>query len=228
MPAEQLLADSARRRYAVRPPRRVASSSRISFGSASCWSRAAVVIGSPGQSHGPRSRHLPESGHDLAGGDADPQLQRPCRPLTLPGQGGLHLEGAQAGPQGIVVVSNRSAEDRQHGVADELLERTAEVDDGLAQEPQRAVDARPDLLRVELVDEAGVADQIGEERASRRAGRRALSPSASVPRLPAALVAEAGAWGGRRTTIGTGHRDLPGTPECYAGPVLRTAAVAPY
>jgi hypothetical protein len=43
-------------------------------------------------------------------------------PADIPGHGGLHLQSAQAGPKGIVVVRHRSAKDGQDGVARELLD----------------------------------------------------------------------------------------------------------
>jgi hypothetical protein len=60
-------------------------------------------------------------------------------------------------------VADRDAEDRQHGVTDELLERTAELNDRLSERGQRAIDASPDLLGIEFVNQTGVADEVGEQ-----------------------------------------------------------------
>ena len=171
--------------------------------------------GIAGERDGPRAGHLPNGGHDLAGGDSDAKLHRLIPAGRVPRQGGLHLESAQAGSQRVVVMRPGHAEDRQHGVADELLERTPEVDDRLAEGHQGAVDAGPDLFRIQLVDEARVADEVGEE-------RRDYPPIARLQTLgervetSAALVAEAGAGGSGRSAVGTGHRDLPGATEWYA------------
>ena len=87
---------------------------------------------------------------------------------------------------------DRDTEDGQHGVAYELLERASEVDDGLGQPQQRAVDSGPDLLGIEFVDEARVADEVREERGDDApvAGLQAVRERVETP---AALVTEAGA-----------------------------------
>ncbi len=137
-------------------------------------------------------------------------------PGSVAGQGCLHLQGAQAGPQRIVVVGHRSPEDGQDSIPRELLERTAKADDRLAQQTQGVVYACPNLLRVQLVHQAGVPDQIGEQGAHDApvAGRQ---PLGQRPQPSTAQVAKTRTRRGQRTAIGTGHRDLFGRPQYYPG-----------
>ncbi len=69
------------------------------------------------------------AGDDLAGADADPDLEpQPERLLELVVQGReavAHLERGSQRPQRIVLVQDGSPEDGHHGVADELLDRAA-------------------------------------------------------------------------------------------------------
>ena len=69
------------------------------------------------------------SGHDLAGVDPDAQRDPRAEALLELGvqrrQALLHLPGGAHGPQRIVLVRERDAEDRHHRVPDELLHRSA-------------------------------------------------------------------------------------------------------
>ena len=69
------------------------------------------------------------AGNDLARVDADPERDPRCEaPLELLVQrrkSRLHLERCPAGTEGVVLVRLRHTEDREHGVADELLHRAA-------------------------------------------------------------------------------------------------------
>ena len=163
-----------------------------------------------GQGHGAGARHLPDGRHDLPGGDADTEFHRLVPTRGVAGQGGLHFERTQAGPQRVVVVCGRDAEHGQNRIADELLERAAEMDDRLAEEHEGAIDASPDLLGVEFIDQARVADQVGEESAD-YAPVTGLETVGERVKSPAALVAEARAGGSRCCAVWTGHRELPGT-----------------
>ena len=79
----------------------------------------------------------------------------------------LHrLENAKTGPNrplGIVFVCERRAEDSQHCVADELLERAAEALDLLFDTGVVGPQAGADVLRVSLVGAGRVSDEVGEE-----------------------------------------------------------------
>jgi hypothetical protein len=170
--------------------------------------------GIPRQSQGARPRHLPRSGHNLAGGDADPKLERPVVPDLASCQCGLHFQGAQARPKGIVVVAQRCPKHRQNGIPRELLDRAAEADDSLAEEAEGLVHTRPDLLQVQLGDEAGVSDQVGEQGAH-DAPVTGRQPIGERLQPPAAQVAEMRTRRGRRTAIWTGHRNLVETRQYY-------------
>ncbi len=168
--------------------------------------------GIAGQGHGPSPSHFPESGHDFARGDADAQFHVPIVAGHVSGQGRLHLQGAQAGSERVVVVGDRYAEDRQHRIAGELLDRAAEMDDGMGKVRQSAVDSGADLLGIEFVDQARVTHDVGEQGCHDPAIAD-LQPIRNLIQPPAALVAEPGAWNRRSTTVGAEHRDLYGTPE---------------
>ena len=67
------------------------------------------------------------------------------------------------GPQRIVVVADREAENREHGVADELLPRSAVGLDRLDHRQERRIDLVADVLGVVLGHEPDVIHEIGEE-----------------------------------------------------------------
>ena len=123
------------------------------------------------------------------------------------GQRLLHFQGAEARTQSVVVVGDRHAEDGQHRVPDELLERPAESDDGFRHDLERAVDSGADFFGVQLVDQPRVADQIRKQRrddaavARLQAVERAVEPGA-------AEMAETRTGAGGRGTFGAEHRDL--------------------
>ncbi len=67
-------------------------------------------------------------------------------------------------PQGVVVVTVRPAEDREHCVADELLARATEGLDRLDHGHQRVVDLAADVFGIVFGDKPDVVDQVSEER----------------------------------------------------------------
>ena len=115
-----------------------------------------------GQGDGTAARQIAHRGNHLARGDSYAQLERPVTPKPQASQSNLHLEGAQAGAQGVVVVGFRNPEDGQDRIADELLEGAAKADDGIAQNRQSAVDTRPNLLGIELVDQLCIPHEVRE------------------------------------------------------------------
>ncbi len=169
-----------------------------------------------GEGNGAVARDFAQGRHHLARRDPDPQYHGLAVGGHVAGQAGLHLEGAQTGAQGIVVVGDRGSEDRQHGVADELLERSAEADDGLAEQRQRAVDPGSNLLRIQLVDQTGVADHVREERGNYSAIADA-KPFGEAFEAAAAVVAEAGAGG----SWSYRNRDKARETSCPNGTSLR-------
>ena len=93
----------------------------------------------------------------LAGADADPRCD------VLRAQGGLRIDSGADCAQRVVLVQLRHAEHRHHGVADELLERSAVPLDRLAHELEVARQQRAVRLRVELGRKVGRADQVAQQ-----------------------------------------------------------------
>jgi len=114
---------------------------------------------------------LPDPGDDLAGVDADPQLQaQPVGPLELAvdlAQGRLHRQGGVDGPSRIVLVGDRAPEEGHHRVADKLVDSPAALSDLLDQTAKAGRGDVADLLGVELLGDPGKADDVGEEHGDR-------------------------------------------------------------
>ncbi len=88
----------------------------------------------------------------------------------------------------------RPAEDREDGIADELLARPVETLDRIGHPAKRGPDACPDLFRIVLGDHPDVVHEVGEQ-----GGHD--PPVASLPRaLPSALRAVAVPRAGRGGT----------------------------
>ena len=84
-----------RRRGPCGPPGRVASSRRISPGSAMPWIRAAVVTAGPVSDQSMRARDVARRGDDLAGREPDPDLERLAAPDPRAGPGRPRIASAQ-------------------------------------------------------------------------------------------------------------------------------------
>ena len=160
-------------------------------GRASDWIRAAVVIARAGE---PRSSRLSLGalGRDhLAGRDPDPDLER----LAAFGQAterGTDAQAGHRGPDGVVVVGARPAEDGEDGVADELLARTVVPGDDIGHDREGRSDPLADILRIVLGHHPDVVDEVGEERrddppvtgVTGTNDARASSPARAVPHRP--------------------------------------------
>ena len=97
--------------------------------------------------------------HDLAGVDADPDLQ----PAVQPTDRGPDLERAAQGALGVVVVRLGCAEDRHGRIADVLLERAAESDDlGRDGGEVGALDLTH-RLRIGLLGAPGESNEVREQ-----------------------------------------------------------------
>ena len=101
----------------------------------------------------------------LAGVDPDAHLHRRC----VAAGGGeqrqrlLHPQRRPHGPLGVVLVGDRGAEQRDDGVAEQLVDLAAEGLD-VGHEPlEAAVDQALDPLRVEVLGQRGRADEVGEQ-----------------------------------------------------------------
>ena len=112
----------------------------------------------------PEAIPWPASGWASSETSASPVVM-PIRTSSLPVLSRPVADGKRGanGPLRIVLVRQRRPEERHHGVADELLDRSA-VAFELGTQPLvvRAED-RLDVLRVERLGARGEADQVGEE-----------------------------------------------------------------
>ena len=88
---------------------------------------------------------------------------------------GLYFDRRAHRAQRVVAMGARSAEQRHCRVADMLVDRAAvALDDGV-NHVEELLEQRPDLLRVKLRRQAGVADQITEHNCDRTAVAVGLS-----------------------------------------------------
>ena len=95
----------------------------------------------------------------LAGVDGDPQLELVALLRHPVPDGERRADRAL----GVVLVRGRSAEERHHRVADELLDGAAEALELLAQVRVVRGEQAADVLGIELLGAGGEADEIGEE-----------------------------------------------------------------
>ena len=114
----------------------------------------------PGQAKVPAGSEA--SGDHLAGRDPDPNLHRVPAVAEFV-ESGADRHRRQRGPDGIVVMGARPAEDGEYGVADELLAGAVEARDGIGHRCQGARDASTDFLGIELGDHPDVVDEVGEQ-----------------------------------------------------------------
>ncbi len=109
-------------------------------------------------------RALAERDHRLAG--VDPDADRELQPRLLPVRLLDIVQDLEAGPDralGVVLVAHRGSEDAEDRVADELVDRAAEVLDRAFQ--QRVIHAkhRLDVLGVGLIRALREPDQVAEQ-----------------------------------------------------------------
>jgi len=103
----------------------------------------------------------------LAGVEADPKLDR--QPVPSAGLLGvtvdrlLHSEGAVAGPDGVVFVGDRRAEEGHDPIAEDVVDGPLVAVDRLHHGLDRAVEQGLRLLRVEALDQLGRALDVGEQ-----------------------------------------------------------------
>jgi len=99
------------------------------------------------------------TGDDLAGLDADPELERAAERL----EPAVHRERGMQRTLGVVFVRLGDAEDGHDRVAGELLDRTARADDLDGHRIVEALEQRAGPLRILLLAERRRADEVGEE-----------------------------------------------------------------
>ena len=99
----------------------------------------------------------------LAGVDADPQLDLGAEVGRRAGQRPLHLQGGPHRPLGVVLVGHRRAEQRDDGVAHDLVDPPAVRPHVGHQSFEAAVDQVLHLLGVAGLGQRREADQICEQ-----------------------------------------------------------------
>ncbi len=105
-----------------------------------------------------------EAHERLAGGDANADVKLPrLVGLVQLGDRLAYGERCPDGPLGVVLARRRRAEDRHHGVADELLHRAAVALELEAHALVIAGEDRPHVFGIELLGLRGEADEVGEE-----------------------------------------------------------------
>ena len=139
---------------------------------AACSSRAATLTASP-----VASRSAVPDDH-LAGVDADPRLDAELRQRVA------HLDGGPHGAERVVLVHLRHAEDRHHGVADELLDGAAVPLDDRLHLVEVAREDRAQRLGVESTRRAPSSRRRRRRGASRPCGTRAAAGSGAARSAP--------------------------------------------
>jgi len=104
-----------------------------------------------------RDQRVALAGHDLARVDPDPRPQPDRR------DGRPQLDRCAHGPERVVLVRLRDAEDRHHGVANELLHRAAVPLEDSPRILEIAAHRGPHGLGVESLPERGRARQVAED-----------------------------------------------------------------
>ena len=85
--------------------------------------------------------------------------ERGADPLHLP----VHLQGNQQRPDGVVLVSDRGAEEGQKRIARELVHIAAVPSHDLGQRPDDRIDHLEQLFGIETVRQRGEAREVGEQ-----------------------------------------------------------------
>src|SRR6185369_15967723 len=105
--------------------------------------------------------------HDLARVDADAHLELQAALLAErrvePRQLAAHVDGRPNRTQGVVLMERGYPEDRDHRVADELLDRAAVALEDLAHRLEEAAHDRPQRFGVQALAEIGGAGDVGED-----------------------------------------------------------------
>ena len=103
----------------------------------------------------------------LAGVEPDPDLHidpvGSADLLGVPAHGGLHVEGGVAGPDGVILVGQRRAEERHDPVAHHLVDGALVAVDGLHHPLEDGIEELAGLLGVAVGQELHRALEVGEE-----------------------------------------------------------------
>jgi hypothetical protein len=104
---------------------------------------------------------------DLAGvepdadGEGEPSL--PGQFVGVAGELLPEMEGGEAGPPGVILVGDRGAEERHDAVAGELVHRSLEPVDAVAEDLEVALHEPAPVLGVQALGQFHGADEVGEE-----------------------------------------------------------------
>jgi hypothetical protein len=111
----------------------------------------------------------------------------------------VELEGGAHRALGVVLVGDRGAEERQHGVADDLVDPSTERLDVLHQPLEAPVDQPLDLLGIAMLRQGGEPHDVGEQHGDH--------PPLVPPHLQvgAAVGAEPRTVGNVGAAVGAGH-----------------------
>ena len=149
---------------------------------------------------------------DRAGVDADahPDLEAAFGPegAVQGRQRDLHVGGGAHGPERVVLVDDRDAEDGHDRVADELLDRSAVALEDRAHRVEPAAHDRAERLRVEVLAEPGRAGDVGEHdgddlaRLARRFGRGERGTAGHAEAGDVGVLRRAGRAGDHPVSLG--------------------------
>ena len=152
----------------------------------------------------------------LAGVDADAHLDRRVGTGLGDerGERALHPQGGPHGPLGVVLVGNRGAEQGDDGVAEQLVDAPAEALDVGDEALEARLDEALDPLRIEVLGQRRVADQIGEQHGD------------DAPLLQRAVGLRHGRPARRAEARPRRHRVTARTARDHRHPVQSTAGVS--
>ena len=179
---------------------------------------------------------------DLTGDDPGPGAQRRADLLTEELDRLDQLQPGSDRAFGVVLTGHRDAPDRHHGVADELLDRTAVAIDDRLRPLEVVTEQVANVLGVSGLRERRVADQVDEEdrgdaqlgspwsrrrdqvgEPGRRLDRRRCRPRAGQHRAAAVAIRLAGRMGGRAARAGEDELRSAAPAEARALSVVRVA-----
>jgi hypothetical protein len=83
--------------------------------------------------------------------------------LGVSAQGGLHVEGGVAAPDGVILMGHRRPEERHDAVAHDLVHRALVAVDGLHHPLEDGVQQLPSVFRVPIRQQLHRALEVGEE-----------------------------------------------------------------
>ena len=101
--------------------------------------------------------------HDLSDVDPHPERERDFIGLIVTRHHVLHGESRENRTLGIVLVRERCAEERHDGVADELVDVSLVLVDGVRQAPEKAVHQDRDAFGIHLLGHGGKTGKVREQ-----------------------------------------------------------------